>query len=305
MDTLPIIAVLGTDVDIEVSVNVDTKAISIEPVVNSQTTDVYHRLCCAMRVFEQLATKHYRNPIIFFSGGMPPYLEDLYRKTLLDVLKDLSRLLFVEGYSLNVFLITESSAMKTFFSQMIGFDLGLYEELISRDSIGNAFFLRAYLTNNLKADEINTLSVVTSHYHIERVKIIFDHVMKTFMDICYYSVENPFGKAVDETGKIKKLKEDLLMSTKPGDMESILRYLAEFHPFYGAPYVKYSYDILKRKSFSEKEDYCKKKVLNRLSDLTRSVLKEQCGVLYDIRVTTHKKMIEISINPRKAYFLMS
>ena len=68
----------------------------------------------------------------------------------------------------------------------------IYREYISYDTIGNAFFTRF---NFIEPMKIINLYVITSQFHIERTKIIFDFVYqnisfnKNFLDYFKYNID--------------------------------------------------------------------------------------------------------------------
>ncbi len=115
------------------------------------------------------------------------------------------------------------------------FDVGENDILCeenSYDTIGNAWFAKIKC---LIPRRIFTVAVITSEYHIERSKLIFDWVLGSKYKIQYIGVPSNLSerdRAVrDELEQefIKFMQEHLFTAIKPGDDESIWNFMEREH----------------------------------------------------------------------------
>ena len=65
----------------------------------------------------------------------------------------------------------------------------IYEESNAKDTVGEAFFVKKNFFQNI--NDINFLNVVTSNWHLDRAKEIFDFIFSEKHDpkITFYSVD--------------------------------------------------------------------------------------------------------------------
>lgn len=95
----------------------------------------------------------------------------------------------------------------------------------SKTTIGNAYYAK------LKAIELglNKLAIVTSYYHIERAKKIFEWILGEEFEIeFYYNTNEPTNKQAEEREKRLMHLVPLLELFEKGDHETIMRVLRFF-----------------------------------------------------------------------------
>ena len=100
----------------------------------------------------------------------------------------------------------------------------------SRDTVGDAVFLRLDFNNYLKKKKI---AVITSDYHVKRAQIIFDFVFGKEYKIKVY------GVSINSDNRTKK-REDLSLNEfkrtfdgiNKGDIDGIYKRLITAHPYY-------------------------------------------------------------------------
>lgn len=99
----------------------------------------------------------------------------------------------------------------------------------SRDTVGDAVFSKINFIDNL---EVNEVHVVTSPYHVNRTKIIFEKILDMHI-IAHSSLFKSFDKSIlekekDSLNAFKKTitDEDLLSN------EALINALKSKHPFY-------------------------------------------------------------------------
>ena len=100
----------------------------------------------------------------------------------------------------------------------------------SRDTVGDAVFTRKYLEENL---DFKKLAVITSSYHINRAKYIFNFVYDNKYDISFYNcdLKNNFFKIKSEEESLNIFKKTF-SGIKEGDLSSIYKRMIEKHPLY-------------------------------------------------------------------------
>ncbi len=104
---------------------------------------------------------------------------------------------------------------------------------LSRDTIGDAIFCRIYLDTTTSSLANYLVNVVTSDYHVERSRVIFEFV---FGGSCPVSVEGAPGfehdwSAAKEADSLSAFRTTF-KNALPGDLESIFSALRNNHPFY-------------------------------------------------------------------------
>lgn len=118
-------------------------------------------------------------------------------------------------YEENTPPITEARAMQSYLIQkgIDSKDLILEED--SKDTIGNAYYLKK---NTLKDTEFEKLIIITSEFHLERVKFIFGKFFEPELTEFVAVKNTETGEKVE---KIKARQELLLAKTKDylGDMK--------------------------------------------------------------------------------------
>ena len=106
----------------------------------------------------------------------------------------------------------------------------IFKELKSKDTVGDAFFIKK---NILRKKNWNKVLVVTSDYHVDRTKIIFDFILGKS-----YTIDVVGSTGFSNDIKIKNEKNSLIVFnttfklSEPGDDKMISHCLTNFHPFY-------------------------------------------------------------------------
>lgn len=110
----------------------------------------------------------------------------------------------------------------------------VYLEEHSKDTVGNALFVK---TSLLEPKGWKKVMVITSEYHVDKAKLLFDFILGPDYQIEYASVEAV--KTSEEIADWKKRQEPIIAKIKdrmkgiaPGDTESIRRALLSDHPAY-------------------------------------------------------------------------
>lgn len=129
------------------------------------------------------------------------------------------------------FKITHAQAMANYTHSRIG-SAKLYLENISLDTVGQAFFTKQKV---VLPRGLESVLVISSDYHMERVKAIFGKIYDPNFQVGYHEIP-----ALRED--IKEMKENeetslavfknMFGEVTPGDDGTILRILLSKHPFY-------------------------------------------------------------------------
>ena len=111
--------------------------------------------------------------------------------------------------------------------------LGVSKDLIvsipySRDTVGDSFFSRNYLENNRL--EKNDIHVITSNWHLRRVKYIFQACFPN-KKITFHGVETPNGNLQKEEESLEKFKKTF-EGVDFSNMDSFRKRLLNKHPMY-------------------------------------------------------------------------
>ncbi len=110
---------------------------------------------------------------------------------------------------------------------------GIDPELIvleerSLDTIGNAYFVRK-IVDKEDLDNISTIHVVSSCYHMERAEYIFNQVFGDEYDFEFDECYEEKGKSED---KKLKMNKEFFKGITSGDLDSIKRRLYSEHDLY-------------------------------------------------------------------------
>jgi uncharacterized SAM-binding protein YcdF (DUF218 family) len=142
-------------------------------------------------------------------------------------------------------LRSEAEAMKEYAISRGVSPASIVAEQDSKDTLGNAYFTKR---NILEPNNWKNVLVITSDFHLERTKYIFDLVLGGECSIRYDAVETilPPEKLEalrkQETKTMVILKE-MIGEINPGDMETIKNIIFSKHPGY-SPNPEYSYERL-------------------------------------------------------------
>jgi hypothetical protein len=110
---------------------------------------------------------------------------------------------------------------------------------LSRDTVGDAVLSRIYL-DSIMDGSLREVHVVTSDYHVERTRVIFDFVFRGFSDV-FVSGVSGFSSDKLVVSEMESLEafERTFEGALPGDMPSIFGSLCSKHPYYnGEVYPK-------------------------------------------------------------------
>ena len=140
----------------------------------------------------------------------------------------------------------EAEAMKEYaVSERIPIDSILIEQ-DSKDTLGNAYFTKV---NILEPNNWKNVLVITSDFHLERTKYIFDLVLGPEYTITYDTVKTilPPEKIISleeqEVKTISVLKE-IIGDINAGDTKAVENFIFTKHPGY-SPNSEYSYEKLR------------------------------------------------------------
>ena len=105
----------------------------------------------------------------------------------------------------------------------------IYLSDLSRDTVGDAVFLKYHFDNLLKE---RTINLITSDYHATRAKKIFDFVFsKNSIVLQTAKIEEKEDNMMHEIESIKVF-EETFRGVAPGNIKEIYRRLISSHPYY-------------------------------------------------------------------------
>lgn len=124
----------------------------------------------------------------------------------------------------------------------------LFVEEISRDTIGNAWFV---LKQFLEPNDWMSIRVVTSDFHIQRTSWIFQKVLGLGYDVSYSPAaselhHSTIAARAREESDISAFLMEWLGSIHDGDAEALERLIHESHPGYSAQPTVSREDIMRR-----------------------------------------------------------
>ncbi len=108
----------------------------------------------------------------------------------------------------------------------------------SRDTVGEAVFTRKDIATKC---QLKRLAIVTSSYHIERSKEIFEFVYGNGFDLSFFSSKLPFDntKVVTEKESLNKFR-DTFSGVDKGNIVNIYSRLIHKHPLYNRDVYHFS-----------------------------------------------------------------
>ena len=109
----------------------------------------------------------------------------------------------------------------------------IHEEPNAKDTVGEAFFVKKNFFQNF--NDINFLNVVTSNWHLDRAKEIFDFMFSEKNDpkIIFYSVDGDdvlYEKEL-QNNSIEEFRK-MTKSCKRGDLDEIYSRMLQYHSMY-------------------------------------------------------------------------
>ena len=103
-------------------------------------------------------------------------------------------------------------------------------EINSRDTVGDAIFSKK---NIIKKSTCKNILVVTSYYHVQRTKLIFDFIYGANYSIEVEASDNISSKLLSEKeDKSLNVFRSTFKGIKSGDDSNIYNRLIDQHPFY-------------------------------------------------------------------------
>ena len=109
----------------------------------------------------------------------------------------------------------------------------IYEEPNAKDTVGEAFFVKKNFFQ--KFNDINSLHVVTSNWHLDRAKEIFDFIFSEKNDpkIIFYPVDgdNVLHEKEMQNNSIVEFRE-MTKSCKRGNLDEIYSKMLKYHTMY-------------------------------------------------------------------------
>ena len=117
----------------------------------------------------------------------------------------------------------------------------IHDECRSRDTVGDAVFTRDYLRHQSNPQH---LWVITSDYHVERTKLIFDFVFAGVSSVeVFGSKTTEIEKTITSEAHSIEAFQRTFAGVSPGDFHMILDTLLSKHPFYnGTNHPQFYYD---------------------------------------------------------------
>jgi uncharacterized SAM-binding protein YcdF (DUF218 family) len=130
--------------------------------------------------------------------------------------------------------ITEAEAMKRYLIRKGIHSRNILKEETSLDTIGNAFFLKQKI---LKPRMWKNLIVITSDFHLERTRIIFEKILgkrykMKFIGSKSLDISTFFYKISGVEKDLIEVTKTVLKKVKDGNDEQIKRMIKEFHMLY-------------------------------------------------------------------------
>lgn len=129
--------------------------------------------------------------------------------------------------------VTISSSMKDYLVDECDLNPSLIvEEPRARDTVGDAVFCRMSVKEYL--DQITSLTIVTSEYHVSRAIKIFKFVFGEDIFVNSYESFGMEWRPSFESSELASLKafENTFSGITPGDITVIVERLLSSHPFY-------------------------------------------------------------------------
>ena len=128
-----------------------------------------------------------------------------------------------------------ASALSIFFKNNCDDKHNMYLSDLSRDTVGDAVFLRKLFNSKIGTKKIN---VITSNYHSHRSSMIFNYVFTdNNIELHEAIIKNSSSRAAHE----KKSYQAFLQTfegIESGDIETIYRTLISNHPYYNGDVYK-------------------------------------------------------------------
>jgi len=131
-------------------------------------------------------------------------------------------------------LQTEAEAMKEY-ATALGVSPGvIFKEEESKDTIGNAYFCKIQY---LRIHHWNKVIVITSDYHMNRTKLIFEKVLGSEYTVEFISVETHvskeiLGQLLSKETKVVGILTRWLQGIESGDDDGVGKLLYTKHPGY-------------------------------------------------------------------------
>lgn len=124
---------------------------------------------------------------------------------------------------------TEAQAMKEYAIELWVNEKDIYLEEKSQDTIWNVYFTRQMI------EDTRSIVVITSDYHLVRVKYLFDKIFEDEFSINYIGTDTKLEKheyqnKIQREKKIKRLTKKLFARMKKD--ETIDEFIKYYHPVY-------------------------------------------------------------------------
>jgi len=109
----------------------------------------------------------------------------------------------------------------------------IYEESNAKDTVGEAFFVKKNFFQHF--NDISLLNIVTSNWHLDRAKEIFEFIFSEKNDpkIIFYSVDGDdlLHEKEMQNSSIEKFRE-MTKFCKRGDLDEIYSKMLKYHSMY-------------------------------------------------------------------------
>lgn len=138
------------------------------------------------------------------------------------------------------FPYTQAEAMKRYAVVMGLPEKDILKEETSKDSVGQAYFVKRDIVVPKNWEK---LIVVSSDYHMERIRTVFDHIFGKDFYIRYEEVDTPLKddtESVSHEQRSLKIFQDQFGDITPGDDEAITERLFSEHAVYNKDPDSYS-----------------------------------------------------------------
>ena len=119
-------------------------------------------------------------------------------------------------------------ALKHYFEKCCTTSHQIFLSDFSRDTVGDAIFLKKFFGKNIKTSTIN---IVTSNYHCDRVKFIFNFVFDNKLEIHPAEVSFDEKTIAHEKESLRAFKKTF-SNLRSKNIEDIYNTLLTEHPYY-------------------------------------------------------------------------
>lgn len=192
-----------------------------------------------------MCKKNYRVDIVLVLGNLMSRNGELNEETTLRVDKAFE--IFIDSQAGSIITcgwayrtdtgLSIASAMRNYLVNKHGLDKKfILIQDKSRDTVGDAYFARVLYSDPMV---YKSIAVVTSAYHVERVREIFNFIFSDSVKVNVIGVGSFESDMLESEKKSLDIFREMFRGVMPGDVVAIHRRLSEMHPYYnGSIYGK-------------------------------------------------------------------